>query len=177
MAKMDAFKGDKSKVLPKKTYKDKLSFGSGREQIDLYHFGAGHTNGDTFVGCFPGLRTIHTGDMFAWKALPYIDTSNGGSVIAHAQTLAKVVSTVQNVDTVITGHTPVLMWNDLKEYARVNGEFVTWARSQLKAGKTVDQAAAEYRVPERYQGYATSPGPELSMSKANLEIIYNELQK
>ena len=176
MAKMDAFKGDKSKVLPKKTYKDKLSFGSGREQIDLYHFGAGHTNGDTFV-VFPGLRTIHTGDMFAWKALPYIDTSNGGSVIAHAQTLAKVVSTVQNVDTVITGHTPVLMWNDLKEYAEFNGEFVTWARSQLKAGKTVDQAAAEYRVPERYKGYATSPGPELSMSKANLEIIYNELQK
>ena len=33
-------------------------------------------------------------------------------------------STLQNVDTVITGHTPVLTWNELKEYADFNGEFV-----------------------------------------------------
>ena len=30
MVKMDAFKGDKSKFLPSKTYKDKLSIGSGK---------------------------------------------------------------------------------------------------------------------------------------------------
>ena len=114
MVKMDEFKGDKSKFLPKKTYKDKLSIGTGKDQVDLYYLGVGHTNGDTFV-VFPAVRTMHTGDMFAWKALPYIDASNGGSVIAHPQTLAKVIATVQNIDTVITGHTPVLAWNDLKD--------------------------------------------------------------
>ena len=114
MAKMDAFKADKSKFLAKKTYKDKLSVGTGKDQVDLYYFGVGHTNGDTFV-VFPAVRTLHTGDMFAWKALPYIDTSNGGSVIAHVQTLAKATSTFKNVDTVITGHTPVLTWNELKD--------------------------------------------------------------
>jgi glyoxylase-like metal-dependent hydrolase (beta-lactamase superfamily II) len=175
MVKMDEFKADKSKFLPKKTYKDKLSIGTGNDQVDLYYFGVGHTNGDTFV-VFPTVRTIHTGDMFAWKALPFIDASNGGSVVEHAQTLAKA-ATLQNVDTVITGHTPVLPWNALKEYAEFNGEFVTWARSQMKAGKTPDLAAAEYKVPERYKGYTASPGPELSMVKANLEIIYNELKK
>ena len=108
MAKMDGFKGAKSTFLPKKTYKDKLSIGNGKDQVDLYYFGVGHTNGDTFV-VFPTLRTIHAGDMFAWKALPYIDASNGGSVVAHSQTLAKA-ATLQNVDTVITGHTPVLPW-------------------------------------------------------------------
>ena len=115
--------------------------------------------------------------MFAWKALPYIDTSNGGSVVAHAQTLANVVAKVQNVDTVITGHTPVLAWGDLKEYADFNGDFVAWARSQMKAGKTVDQAAADYRVPERYKGYTVSPEPGRDMAKANLEIVFNELKK
>lgn len=165
MVKMDEFKADTSKFLPKKTYNDKLSIGTGKDQVDLYYFGAGHTNGDTFV-VFPTVRTMHTGDMFAWKALPYTDASNGGSVMAHAQTLAKTVATLQNVDTVITGHTPVLAWNDLKEYADFNGEFVTWARSQLKAGKTVDQA-----------GYAASPSPQFSVAKANLEIVYNELKR
>ncbi len=176
MVKMDAFKGDKSKFLPTKTYKDKLSIGSGRDQIDLYYFGIGHTNGDTFV-VFPSTRTLHTGDMFAWKALPYIDTANGGSVIAHARTLANVVATVQNVDTVITGHTPMLTLNDLKEYAEFNRDFVAWATSQMKAGKSVDQAAADYRVPERYKGYAVSPEPGRDMAKANLEIVFNELKR
>ena len=55
MTKMDEFKGDKAKFVPKRTYKDKLSIGSGKDQVDLYYFGVGHTNGDTFV-VFPALR-------------------------------------------------------------------------------------------------------------------------
>lgn len=49
MARMDAFKGDKAQFLPKRTYKDRLTLGSGRDQIDLYYFGRGHTDGDTFI--------------------------------------------------------------------------------------------------------------------------------
>ena len=90
MAKMDEFKGAKAKFLPNKTYKDKLTLGSGKDQIDLYHFGPGHTNGDTFV-VFTAARTMHTGDMFAWKALPYIDPDNGGSVVEHPKTLTRVL--------------------------------------------------------------------------------------
>src|SRR4029079_10208028 len=48
MAKMDAFKGDNTKFLPKKTFKDRMTIGSGKDRIDLYYFGAGHTNGDAF---------------------------------------------------------------------------------------------------------------------------------
>ena len=176
MMKMDAFKGEKATFLPKRTYKDKLSLGSGKDQIDLYYLGVGHTNGDTFV-VFPSLRVMHTGDMFAWKALPYIDTSNGGSVVSHAETLRKAVSTIKNVDTVITGHTPVLTWNELSEYADFNNDFVSWAREQIKAGKAVGDAAAAYQVPARYKGYSVSPNPQLGDAKANVEIVYKELKK
>ena len=55
MEKMDAFKGDKSVFLPKKTYKDKLTIGKGKEEIDLYYFGPAHTNGDAWV-VFKALR-------------------------------------------------------------------------------------------------------------------------
>ncbi len=46
--------------------------GSGKDQIDIYYFGRGHTDGDSFI-VFPALRTMHVGDIFAWKALPYVD--------------------------------------------------------------------------------------------------------
>jgi cyclase len=175
MTRMDAFKGEKAKFVPKRAYKDKLSLGSGKDQVDLYYLGVGHTNGDTFV-VFPALRVMHTGDMFAWKALPYIDTSNGGSVVAHAETLGRVVSTIKNVDTVITGHTPVLTWNELSEYADFNRDFVAWAREQIKAGKPAGQAAAEFRVPARYKGYSVSPNSS-GDAKANTDIVYRELNK
>ena len=176
MARMDSFKGAKAAFVPKRTYKDKLTIGSGRDQVDLHYLGAGHTNGDTFV-VFPALRVMHTGDMFAWKALPYIDTGNGGSVVAHAETLGKAVSTIQNVDTIITGHTPVLPWTDLREYAEFNRDFVAWAQGQIKAGKTVAQAATEYQVPAKYKGYTVSPNPQFGDAKANVEIVYKELKK
>ena len=41
MEKMAAFQGDKAQFLPKRTYKDKLTIGSGKDQIDLYYFGRG----------------------------------------------------------------------------------------------------------------------------------------
>src|SRR5439155_11454670 len=97
MAKMPEFSGNKAKFLPKRTYKDKLTLGSGKDEIDLYYFGRGHTNGDSFV-VFPALRTMHVGDIFAWKALPYVDTSNGGSVVEQPKTLARAVATVKNVE-------------------------------------------------------------------------------
>jgi len=142
MAKMDEFKGAKAQFLPKRTYKDKLTVGSGKDQIELYYFGPGHTNGDSFV-VFPALRTMHVGDIFAWKALPYIDTANGGSVVEQPRTLAKAVATVKNVDAIINGHIPIGTWNDLKEYAEFTKDFVAYAERSMKAGKSLDQAAAE----------------------------------
>src|SRR5579871_6228003 len=134
MAKMDEFKGAKAQFLPKKTYKETMKLGTGKDEIDLYYFGRGHTNGDTSV-VFPSLRTMHVGDMFAWKALPYIDAANGGSVIDQPKSLAKAVATVKNVDTVINGHIPTSTFNDLKEYAQFTKEFADFAEKSMKAGK------------------------------------------
>ncbi len=176
MAKMDEFKGDKARFLPKKTYKETMTVGAGKDEIDLYYFGAGHTNGDTFV-VFPALRTMHVGDIFAWKALPYVDPDNGGSVIEQPKTLAKAVATVKNVDTIINGHIPVSTWNDLKEFAAFTKEFAAFAESAMKAGKTVDQAAAEYKLDPKYKGYVVSVNPAFGGAKANLQIAYDEMKK
>jgi len=175
MARMDAFKGEKAKFLPKRTYKDRTTLGSGKDEIDLYYFGSGHTNGDTFV-VFPALRVMHAGDMFAWKALPFIDVSNGGSAVEHPKTLARALATIKNVDTVITGHTPVLAWKDLQEYADFSRDFVVWAEGQMKSGQTVDQASAAYKVPSKYQGYTIGVGT-LGGAKGNVQAVYDELNK
>ena len=176
MAKMPEFSGAKAQYLPKRTYKDRLTVGSGKDQIDLYYFGPGHTNGDTFI-VFPTLRTMHTGDIFAWKALPYVDTANGGSVVEQPKTLSRAADTVKNVDTIIAGHIPVGTWSDLREYANFTADFVAYAERAMKAGKTVDQAAAEYKVDPKYKGYVASANPQFGGAQANMQMAYDELKR
>jgi cyclase len=174
MAKMDAFKGDKAKFLPKRTYKDKLTLGSGKNQIDLYYFGPAHTSGDTFV-VFPALRAMHAGDAFAFKQTPVVDGNNGGSSVEYAKTLSKALAGIKNVDSIITGHSTVMTPADLKEYIDFNNDFITWVQSEIKAGKTVDQATTEYKIPEKYKGYTVTSF--MGGVKNNIQIAYNELKK
>lgn len=49
--------------------------------------------------------------------------------------------------------------------------------SQMKAGKTVDQAAAEYKVPTRFSGYKVTVNADIASPKSNLQILYDELKK
>ena len=175
MEKQDAFKGDKARYLPKKTFKDKMSVGSGKDQIDLFYFGRGHTGGDAWV-VFTALRTMHAGDMFAGKNAPLIDVASGGSAVEYGKTLSKAYSAVKNIDTIITGHSTLMKPADLKEYADFNNDFIAWVESEMKAGKTVDQAAAEWKAPAKYPGYGP-PAPLFGGIKGNIQTAYNELKK
>src|SRR6059036_1632905 len=103
MEKMDIFKQNNNRGMAKRTFKDKMIIGKGADQVDLYYFGPGHTNGDAIV-VFPALRTAHLGDLFAGKNLPLVDAANGGSVLRYPETLNKVHGGVKNVDTIINGH-------------------------------------------------------------------------
>ena len=78
---------------------------------------------------------------------------------------------------IINGHIPVSSISEQKEYADFTREFVAIARASLKAGKTQDQAAAEYTVPARFKGYSASINPAFVNAKGNLQIAYDELQK
>jgi glyoxylase-like metal-dependent hydrolase (beta-lactamase superfamily II) len=168
MTRMDAFKGDKAAFLPKRTYQDRLTLFSGKDRIELYHFGAGHTNGDTFI-LYAGLRTLQTGDMFPWKDAPFIDRSNGGSGIAWPNSLAKLLSTVKEFDTVIPGHIPVTNRAALDEFQRFTSDLLGAVQSAKKAGQSADAATASINLSTKYKGYGSE------RLKAAVEAIYSEL--
>ncbi len=173
MEKMDIFKTSGGRGLPKRTFKEKMTIGKGAEAIDLYYFGRGHTNGDAFV-VFPALRLMHAGDIFAGKGLPLIDTNNGGSMTEVGMTLQKAHAGIKNVDAIITGHSTVMTWVDLADFSQFNKDFVTWALAEKKAGQTAEQAAAQYKVPEKYKGYSGNVNPIFGGMKALIQSVYDE---
>ncbi len=169
MAKMPAFAdGTKKQAFPDKTYTDKMTVLTGTDAIDLYYFGAAHTNGDSFV-VFRNLRTMHAGDAFASKGMPLLDVNNGGSGVAYPDTLAKVAGGIKNVDTVIPGHSTVMAWQDFVDYGEFNRAVLGAAQAAKKAGKTSDQAAAELVLPAKFKDYV------VTRAKDNMAIIYKQL--
>lgn len=175
MEKMDNFKVAAGKVgLPDRTYKDRLTLFSGKEAVDLYYFGPAHTNGDTLV-VFRNARVMHTGDLFAMKGLPLIDTNNGGSGLAYGETIGKAVAGIRNVDRVIVGHADTMKWQDFADYGEFNNLLVQHARASLAAGKSPEQAMMDFKPPAKFTGYNLTPvrgGPG-----ANIAGLYAELKK
>ena len=168
MEKMDPFKGAGAAFLPKKTYKDRLTLFSGKDRIELYYFGAGHTSGDTFI-YYPALRTLQTGDMFPWKDGPFIDRSNGGSGVAWPASLSKLLAAVKDVDTVIPGHIPPTTRADLEEFQRFTAELLTATQAAKKAGQSAEAAAKSINVTAKFKGYTSERlGPAI-------QAIYQDL--
>jgi cyclase len=166
------FQQSNGKGLPKRTFKDKMTIGKGADEVDLYYFGRGHTNGDAWV-VFPALRFAHAGDIFSGKNLPLLDTNNGGSGVEIGNTLAKAHAGIKNVDSVITGHSTVMTWADLAEYAQFNKDFLADVQAGVKAGKTPDDIAASWKIADKYKGYNIAD----ARVKQNVGAIAAELKK
>lgn len=177
MARSDLFAGGNDRFLPNETYGDRLTLFEGLDQIDLYHFGPGHTNGDTIV-VFRALEIAHTGDLFARKAPPFIDRSNGGSGIAYPATLARAVDGIEGVTRVIPGHAPPppgspvrgwMTWDDVREYAAFMQDLLDDVRASFEAGRSAEEAAASLRLQEQYPDY------DLERAGRAVQAIYDEL--
>ena len=157
--------------MPTQTFTDRLTLGSGADQVDLYYFGPAHTGGDTWV-VFPSLRTMHAGDAFPGKQVPIMDKNNGGSGVNYPVTLWNAVAGVSDIDTIITGHSTVMTPADLREFAAYVGAFVTDVRTAKRDGLSAEEFASTWQVPPRFMGYR-KPGPE--RLQAYVQVIFDEL--
>ena len=165
----DAFQGENARFLPKRTYTERMSLFSGPERIDLYHFGRGHTNGDTFV-VFRAARMMHTGDMFQSMNMPFIDFVNsGGSATEFAQTLSKAVDGISGVDSIMAGHNNTLLsWDDFTTFTAFMNDFLTASREGMEADTAVD-AAADAFLARDHSGFTIDP----QRVRDNMQAIYD----
>lgn len=171
MKRMPAF-ADAAKAhgLADTTFKDKHTVLSGNDSIDLYYFGPAHTNGDAFI-VFRNLGVMHAGDAFSGPNSPLIDTNNGGTGTGYPLALAKAASGIKGVETVIPGHSAVTTWQAFVDYGEFMKLFVSSVEAAAKAGKTPDQALAEFKAPDKFAKY------NLQRAKANVDVIYKEVGK
>ena len=168
------FKDNGGRNLPKKTFKDQMTIGTGADRIELHYFGPAHTNGDAMV-LFPAARVLHMADVFPNKGIPGMDMNNGGTGVGYAATLTRAAEFADknNVEKIVNGHFESTTTRaELREYIEYVKEFVQTVQAGKKAGKTTDQVGSEWKTPARFKGY--EPMPVALRVKADAELIYKE---
>ena len=172
------FKKNEGRGLPKRTFTDTWTMGSGDDQIDLRYFGPAHTGGDAYV-IFTKHRVMHVGDTFPNRDLPIMDRNNGGSGVSYSSTLAKAAN-AKDVETIINGHNATTMVTaDLKLYSEFIADFVKFVQDAKKAGKTVDDVVNTWKTPAKYTGYNEPTTDEQRTARANrvradAQVIWDE---
>jgi cyclase len=156
--------------LPTRTFKDRLTVGSGPDRLELYYFGAGHCHSDIFV-MIPALRVLLTGDAFGGKFLPALTRPHGGDGVEYPNTLTKALPLTRDIDMIITGHSGVGKPQDLEVHRDFMRDFLESTRQAKKAGQTAAAAAKRWKLPARYAGYEAQPARVLGA----MEWIYRQL--
>jgi glyoxylase-like metal-dependent hydrolase (beta-lactamase superfamily II) len=140
----------------KQLYPDEL-FGStwcekiGKEEICLKYYGAGHTNGDSFVH-FKKANIVHAGDLVFNRRHPYVDRSAGANISSWINVLNKATGTFKNNTTYISGHAGegydvVLKKADVLAFRDYLQNVLNFTQAQIKAGKTIDEIVKATEIP------------------------------
>jgi cyclase len=142
---------DDKQLYPNITYTDKWSTKVGDERITAHYFGAGHTNGDSFVH-FENANIVHCGDQVFNRMHPYIDRSAGASCKNWAVALQQAQKQF-NKDTIfVCGHAfnpekVVCTMADLQAMQNYMEKLVAYVDSGIKAGKTKEQILSAAAIP------------------------------
>ena len=131
---------------PRLIFADETAVFLGGAEVQMFHFGRGHTNGDAIV-YFPDLRTVHTGDLFVFgqrldgsTLSPFWDFGNGGSVLEWPATLTRLLAL--DFDTVIPGHGPILTKADIRTFRGKLETVIDRVRAEIAAGARRDDVAS-----------------------------------
>ena len=88
--------------------------------VELYHFGRGHTNGDTFV-LFPAARLLCMGDVMAWNMAPFLPAGGAEAIAEEVEALVKAVK--GKVDLVEEGHGHMNTWAESRALGPLQSGF------------------------------------------------------
>ncbi|HTO95682.1 MAG TPA: MBL fold metallo-hydrolase [Myxococcales bacterium] len=148
------FKPAAADALPTITYPDRMSLHLNGEEIEILHYPAAHTDGDSVV-YFPQQHVAATGDEYFANIFPFIDLESGGSVKGYLGAVDKQIAMYPEDVKIIPGHGPLSTLADFRAYASMLRDCAGIVEDGIRHGKTAEQLKQE-KVLAKYHKYASS---------------------
>ncbi len=134
-------------ALPVITYEESVSVHFNGDELMVFHFPGGHTDGDSVI-FFVEENVVHLGDLFFNGMYPFIDLESGGDVDAYIANVAELMTLVDPDAKIIPGHGPLAEWQDLADFhemLKLSRETVAEA---VADGKSLEEAQEDGLDPE-----------------------------
>jgi cyclase len=153
-----AQKSEDKQLYPDQTYTDTWCEKIGKEKVCLYYYGAGHTNGDSFVH-FEHANIVHCGDLVFNRRHPYVDRGAGANIKSWMEVLEKGLNKFDKDIIYVYGHSGTGYeitgkTDDLKKFSDYLGSVLKFTEGEIKAGKTKDEILKATAIPgaEEWKG-------------------------
>ena len=146
-----AQKKEDLQLYPDMVYTDKWSERLDRENISLYYYGAGHTNGDSLVH-FEHNDVVHMGDLVFNRRHPFVDRSAGASMKSWITVLDKALNKFGKKTIFVFGHAAdgyqvTGSKDDLRAFQDYLGNTLKYVDAQIKAGKMKEEIVKATEIP------------------------------
>lgn len=175
-AEMQASAGSKNPApqdrLPSTTFDKKDHWTIEGVHVQLFHWAAGHTSGDTVV-YLPDQKIVFAGDLLV---------TNRPDTLIHVEKHGSAAGWIENVngmlgldaDTYLTGHGDMMTKEDVqKKLDLIQGKY-NKIKEMVAQGKSLDEIKTSFGESTA----APTPGPNGNLPAATLtEVIYNEVKK
>lgn len=152
-------KATPEKGLPVVTFENAVTLHAADQTVELKHFPAGHTDGDSVVFIQPA-NVVHMGDHYFAKALPFVDLGSGGSVQGFLRNVQSVLEQTNTETRIIPGHGPLSNQAELRTHLAKLKRSVAIITDYKKAGLSAEQAKQK-GLPKAFddwqQGFIKTP--------------------
>ena len=125
-------------ALPSTVYNSTMKIYVDDEEIQLLHFGPGHTDGDTIVFLKKN-NVIHAGDSFVTYGYPFVDLNDGGSFKGFINVLNQIIAISDDKTKIIPGHGPVSNINDVIAFKNILQEHYNITEMGFEDGLSLEQ--------------------------------------
>jgi glyoxylase-like metal-dependent hydrolase (beta-lactamase superfamily II) len=141
----------------------------GGHEVQIYHPGAAHTQGDLIV-YFPDEQTIATGDLFLTNSCPAMDDGDMENWITALDHMLAVP-----VERVVPGHFELATRNELQSFRNYLADLRDQVARMHQQGMSLAQIQTSLRL-DPYKNFRQYPNYEATF-KDNAAAYYQQLQK
>jgi glyoxylase-like metal-dependent hydrolase (beta-lactamase superfamily II) len=124
-------------ALPVVTYGDSVAVHFNGDDLEVQHYAAAHTDGDSVV-YFTAENVVHMGDLFFKDRFPFVDIGSGGTVPGYIAAVEAVLERVDGSTVIVPGHGSLATKADLERYLDMLQLTSTFVADKLAAGESVE---------------------------------------
>jgi len=125
---------------PVVTFPDRMNIHWNNEDLELYHFDTGHTDGDVIIK-FKKANVFHMGDMYVQYGYPFVDVSSGGGINGFISSLDKMLPLMDDNSKIIPGHGKLATKKEVQAFRDRLAEIRDAVAAALKKGTKMADVA------------------------------------